>query len=402
MPWVVSVAVAVAVGFNLPITDTQPPVYLAHAVVLALLVLTVITGTHRAARTRFDGQATVLAVLVMVAGYGSLGTGNERFFADYAKLVTILASFYIFSLVFKNWPPEVSRLCVALVAGLLISTFAVVGLSQFALRIVQLGVASRLDVAGLGGFNTYAFVIAMGTVAIIYLMGEYRSRPFGRVRVMGLLAAAAYLMVFLLATFSRGGAVTMVVGVGIFVVASRNARDATLLVAAGAIGLAVVIGMLFQDLAPLAQRYTFADDATGTGRTAMWTFLLSEVARSPWGLLLGSGAGSIDYQLANFGGLPFTTIYSAHNAYLDVLVQYGLIGLTAITVFLIKSGRALLRLPRSAERALLLAIFGQICVGSLIDSYYGASQVGWLFGFLGALIWTVGRTRQTGPDTAGI
>jgi exopolysaccharide production protein ExoQ len=73
-------------------------------------------------------------------------------------------------------------------------------------------------------------------------------------------------------------------------------------------------------------------DATLTGRTDVWAALLPVAMQRP---VLGHGFGSFWTQTTR----ERFNIPSAHNGYLDVLLELGLVGLFLVSMFLVSSGR---------------------------------------------------------------
>lgn len=73
-------------------------------------------------------------------------------------------------------------------------------------------------------------------------------------------------------------------------------------------------------------------DLTLTGRTEIWAGLLPDVMRNP---ILGSGMGSFWTSMTR----NLHDIGEAHNGYLDVLLDFGVVGLLLIGIFIISSCR---------------------------------------------------------------
>lgn len=145
--------------------------------------------------------------------------------------------------------------------------------------------------------------------------------------------AAGIIFVADLLTFSRGGYLGLVAGTGAYLLAlapgfwSDRKNRARLALFAGVLILAFLSP-------PVASRFLSSfllSDASSTERIALWQEGLSAIAERP---LLGVGLGNY---LASARPLlaPETPFY-AHNLYLDIALEVGLIGLAAfLAVFIV-------------------------------------------------------------------
>lgn len=87
-------------------------------------------------------------------------------------------------------------------------------------------------------------------------------------------------------------------------------------------------------------------DVTLTGRAYLWELMLREVRHHPW---FGTGYGGFWLGLEGASGqIAYLVKWGypgqAHNGYLDILNELGVVGLGLLGVFLIEHGRALVRL----------------------------------------------------------
>ncbi len=184
------------------------------------------------------------------------------------------------------------------------------------------------DIARLGGTvgdpNAFAAVLVAGLPLAIALAAGRRWSP--GLRALG--AAGATLSVAGIAfSLSRGGFVALIVVLVMGLVFAGRWRAKLLLVVA--LIVLATGGYLLATPAAL-QRVTSSN--AGTGRTDLWTVGLRMVADRP---VLGVGAGnfadaSIRYLLRP-GRLPRSDLIAntpkvAHNTYLEVLVDLGLVG----------------------------------------------------------------------------
>lgn len=174
--------------------------------------------------------------------------------------------------------------------------------------------------------------------------------------------AAALALVFLALTASKtsGGLFVVAAVAGVLIEAAY--RNPGLRKVAFAVGLCVLLAVLNVS-GDIGERLaaTFDDPSSLTGRVQIWPVLLRYASDN---LLFGSGYGSFwaigtSSPVAEGGTEWLTLISHAHNGYLDLLVQTGLIGATlAVLGFVVHPARILLTrpLPPGAPRWLLGAV----------------------------------------------
>jgi O-antigen ligase len=168
--------------------------------------------------------------------------------------------------------------------------------------------------------NNVATLIAFG---LIPLFATLLSGKAGFVRrLMGWLALALGVYAMLLLA-SRG--MTVALGMALILMFARvlnNPRRSVpliLLATAGALVLASLPGS-----SNLAERFTQADVASANGRTPLWAAAIREIqTSSPAQLLFGHG---INYSLVVTSRVV-GFFYSVHNAYLQITLEFGLVGL---------------------------------------------------------------------------
>ncbi len=182
--------------------------------------------------------------------------------------------------------------------------------------------------------NQLAAVLVVALVLALALAAITRS-PGRRTVLIGA-GCLALLSVFL--TASRGGVIGLLAALLAGVVLARRHRGAAVGWAVGA----AVAGVLYVGLfAPgAAQRYSTSDG--GNGRTDIWKVGWRMVEAEP---LRGVGAGnfrdsSVHYVLAKPGSIASSDIiidqpHFAHNAYLEVLAELGVVGLALFGALLL-------------------------------------------------------------------
>ena len=178
-----------------------------------------------------------------------------------------------------------------------------------------------------------------------------------------LLAAAGLCVAALILTFSRGSFVALAV-VGCLYVLWRRSLKTVIVVA-----LVVGVGLL---LAPAAvfERLAAGEggglDAISAGRVnGLWLPLLPEVLRHP---LFGNGIGSILWSepMRNAAGQGVLAVTHPHNAYLEALLDTGVIGAVLLCGYFVHVFRKLRALGRDAALSPVLRGFFQGAAAGLV------------------------------------
>jgi O-antigen ligase len=119
--------------------------------------------------------------------------------------------------------------------------------------------------------------------------------------------------------------------------------------------LAAVAGFFFQRLAEI-------DDFTAVSRLAIWGGAFTVFARSP---ILGAGFGNLRGLMGGLLNLPDGWTGDAHNLYLELLAETGVIGFLVFGVLILLTLRTALKQLRKTEddfnKMTALAIFAAIC-----------------------------------------
>lgn len=248
--------------------------------------------------------------------------------------------------------------------------------------------------------NVLATLLIVSTVFAGALALVLRRAPLGRLLA---LTAAIVAIVAFLATFSRGGLVALAVVIVAGIVYGGRWRPA-LLVLALAVGL--IGSVYFRDTPSRAvSRLT---SASSTGRTDIWKVGMRMVKANP---IAGVGSGNFTiaephYLLApgSIGRPEFIidTPLVAHNAYLHVLAEMGLVGLSlflavlalsigsslrAVSIFRRRNERTL----EALARALIVALAGILAADFFLSEQYNKQL--WLLLAMGpALLAMAART----------
>lgn len=276
---------------------------------------------------------------------------------------------------------------------------AIVGLSAFAW--LALPAVSWSEIGETGIFDNKNTAGSMAMLAIVLLNGAVVAARRHAARA-ALLAVVLVAWAFLLATRSKTSlglaALMTLLGPALYLVASaRPAVRLTVLLAGAAAGLTALVlaaGAGFDDR---DLRLLLFGDLTFTGRTEIWQHLVVEIARRPW---VGHGFGSFwdtGALLNPIRSAPPTAwfmdaqlINTAHNGFLDVWLQNGLVGLTLAGLLVLRclwllSAEAAAH--EAAERAALVtALCFALCLvlNNSLESYLfrTGDPLGYLFVFL--------------------
>ena len=247
--------------------------------------------------------------------------------------------------------------------------------------------------------NELATLLMVCTVFAVALVIVLR-RASGA-RTLALLAAIGAAAAFF-ATFSRGGLVALAVVILAACVYAGRRRRAVVAVVLGML----LVGVVFLSVSGggAAQRLT---TDTSSGRTDIWTVGLRMVRAHP---IVGVGSGNYavaepHYLLTSPGLIKYTdfiikTPYPAHNIYLQVLVEMGVIGLALFLAVIVLSIHAAVKAvrmfgasgDRSLEilgRALVIAIVGMLAADFFVSDNY--SKQLWLLLALGPALLALAR-----------
>lgn len=259
-------------------------------------------------------------------------------------------------------------------------------------RLTSIGAFDSNDIAALLAF---AFPLALG-LAI---------RSTGLIRFIGI-AAVPISLATIAATASRGGVVALGVACLVYALGLRGMRRAvfvgSLLIGAGAVWFSAP--PLFRErmatLASLEEDYNLSETS---GRMAIWSRGLRQVWADP---IMGVGFDNFPFadgrSLAESGQTGKWS--AAHNAYVQVFVDLGIVGGAIYMMMLIgavrRAARQWTRKARDAAyRPELLAAISAFCAGALLLSH----AYFWpLFGLLG-LVYFADRAvsaNAASPDPA--
>lgn len=262
-----------------------------------------------------------------------------------------------------------------------------------------------------GDPNELAAVLVAGFFLAIALAGALRGSLALRV---GGIAAAALCMVGIFLSVSRGGLVALGVGVLCALFLAGRWRPAVALAAT----VAALAGVIyFAGFAPpsASERLTLADQ--GSGRVDIWTVGWRMVEDRP---VTGVGAGNFERSAIRYLLEPGSLLHDefivvspkvAHNIYLQVLAELGVVGLAAFLAILGFSlscaFKAAGRFRQSGDvsmellaRGLLLALIGLLVADFFVSEQY-SKQLWLLLGLAPALLALARRPPEEESPAGG-
>jgi putative inorganic carbon (hco3(-)) transporter len=336
----------------------------------ALLALTAGVAVIRFALTGSIGKVEpALAVFAALVATSLVGVTFAEDPFTVARITTMWAVFLIVAvLVASASPDQVEWLlvCLAVVGGVLgaITIFGLEG--QEALE--GGAIVSNRAQASFRHPTALALFLLL-TIPLALALSLRRARPFRPLLVAAGLAVAALLL-----THTRGAVIGFAVGMFIMLWWQPVRRLAVVLIALTvlvaslnfeAIESSPEVTVVSERLATIASLKTRHDD-----RLEIWSKTPTLIATHP---LLGVGQGNFaeaspELELADIGGLPYD---HAHNVFLNIGAELGLIGLALLGVFLFLLARVVvraLRRPDPRRYPLVLALAAALG-GLLVTSF---------------------------------
>jgi O-antigen ligase len=201
----------------------------------------------------------------------------------------------------------------------------------------------------------------------------------------------------LLLTQSRGGLLAFVAILLVHVFLSAPDRKTRI----RQVALVLIVCMLAAALAGFFfQRLGEIDDFTTVSRLAIWAGAFTVFARSP---LLGTGFGNLRTLMGGLLNLPDGWTGDAHNLYLELLAETGLIGFMVFGLLIVLALRTALRQLRRTENhfnkmigiAILAAICGVLVHGTVDYLFHTTPQVAALFFLVLALLSAQASVHET-------
>ena len=222
------------------------------------------------------------------------------------------------------------------------------------------GSESREFFAGIGlHANDLGRLYAVAYAFFLFAWAESRSRGFKLLCV----ASMAVVTTALVLTFSRGAFVGFMVVNGLFLLWRFNAKTAAI---ALLVGIALVLALPPEVFNRASLGFNEDANAVTAGRIdGIWLPLLPELWKSP---LWGNGLGSVMWSDALRNGLMFEVTHP-HSAYLEALLDVGVLGLAAYIAYFLHVWRKFRALGSNAFLSPELRGFYQGAAAGLLSFF---------------------------------
>ncbi|MEA2635788.1 MAG: hypothetical protein QOH92_2555 [Chloroflexota bacterium] len=371
-----------AVSFPFDLTTYAGPLKLTTSQALFLILVVVLVGRHFARtpppvhRTPLDlavvlfAAATVLSVLGLAGYYGD----------QLVALVKAAGGFLLFFIVTQSLRERREPWLViagVLGAGLLLSLMAVIPILQGTVSISDQNRLTAINVIDANLFAGY-LVILIPLALAAGLALRWRWAPVAAGVALLILGAAV------LATLSRGGWLGFVVGVAVMAVLLPGRRR-VILGTAGAVVFILLIGGL---AGPVAARL-----GTGSGASPFQTLLdrvpIWQAAITLWLQHPVFGIGLDNFNNYVLALNPDLDVNQAHDLFLNILAERGLLGIITFGIFLVVLFRTLARSLKLAsdrtDRILAVGVTASLAAflaDSLFDVAYYDYKILLLFWLL--------------------
>lgn len=326
---VVAALLAISTFFVSPIYET---LLIGHVLMILVIGAWILIRSPRA-------MFVALSVLIILASYllivGQVVEPGERMMVESLKYGLIL----VFIAAVIDFPVLARNTLFFLAFLIPISLLLYVTLSSD-----PLVYGGRLGVSMAGGDETD--MISANTIA--FAVNISVATFLGRKSKWFYYLAPVYVVLIYL-TQSRGGLLSFgVIGVAYFLRTRRMIYVAIL----GLLSLLLFVDMN-SEAGLLVQTFRL-DDATGSGRTVLYEMMWENMLANPITFLIGHGPGNVYFEI--YRG---TIIISAHNAYIEMVYTFGLLGVVATLYFILNVLRNFWKLPMDVLLyAILLMTYG--------------------------------------------
>lgn len=209
--------------------------------------------------------------------------------------------------------------------------------------------------------NRLAMALVISALLLLGLRAKLRN-PFGRLLVLGMVGLQVATIVV---TYSRGAVLGLGLGLLTLVLASgRNRARSMALVGAVALAVGFLAPERFWNRTETIVSYE--EDASAMGRIHAWKTAENIIQRRP---LTGIGAAAFTTAWASYApGEAGPTPYVAHNLFLEVAAELGIIALVGLCALIFACGRGALLVAKASRagavpdeaKALFAAIAGYL------------------------------------------
>ena len=352
-----------------------------------------------------------IGLVVIVAALGQM-LGDRRatpnFFADHRRLTLLILAYLAWCVLGMTWAQNTGdvaysleryipnflvfivvytaardRLDIRLLAGFFVLGAAIAAADAI---LSPPAASAYADVSRSGGTfgdpNYFAAVLVTGFALAIALSRARSLTVFGQATA---LVAAGLCLLGIMLSVSRGGLIALTVTLLSAVCLAGRWRGKLL---AATMVVALVGLVYFLAIAPpdARQRLT-SGQGGGSGRTTIWKIGWREVQHNP---IVGVGAGNfsdagaryflapglIDHNAGGYTAYFIDTPTVAHNTYLEVLAEEGIIGAAIFLAIVVSSlecaRRAAVRFRKAGDEEMELISYGLLCgaLGFLVASFF--------------------------------
>ena len=243
--------------------------------------------------------------------------------------------------------------------------------------------------------SDFAFILATTVPLTFWLLG---ASPRWRLPLLGVVALIAAAIVL---SLSRGTIVGLAAGLAWMVLVDR--RHVRLVLGGGLLALLVAVLVIRSDPSRFETALLYKQkvaDYNVTTRYDAWTAAAELAVEKP---LLGVGPGNFRFYYNELTDRPAGThnLFVAHNAYLDVAAELGLVAMVLFVLYLILiMGRLTVAArrgdgPPGYARALRVSLVIAVVAAAFVSEQYYPPF--WLLGGLATAVWAEGgRARRAG------
>jgi len=390
-----------ALTYPFDLTTYAGPLKLTTSEALLVILTTVLVGRllfQRGAavrRTPLDLAVLIFAWATLLSLFGLAGHYSDQLLA----LVKAAGGFLLFFIVTQSLREQRDvwlAIGAALAAGIVVTAATVVPIvtESQAVSDQTRAIGDVIDPNLYAGYLVLLIPLALAAGLAI----RRRVAPFATVVLMLLFLGA------LLATLSRGGWLGAAIGFAVMVAFLPGRRRLILAIVGGALALLLIAGLAGPVGSRLGNSSGPSPAATLESRLPIWSFALSVVVQHP---IFGIGVNNFGNYVDAFR--PDLDVNQAHDLFLNVLVERGIIGLAALVTFLFLLFRTLRRiasqslstgLARGPDSTRILAVgiiasFAAFLGDSLFDVAYYDYKILLLFWLLAGIAASLPAIKQS-------
>jgi hypothetical protein len=386
--YIVSFLLCISICFNTKLSEA-PPLFLSNLILFFIDTLLLLKVLFHLKKRFLSDIKQVFLLFIVISIIALLSYNNKNVVSVFPKLILGLFTYYSFSRYLLLYHKDISIVLFGLCFGTALSPFFQIEVAD----LTSLSTANRIKIDNLGNFNAYAFLIAVSLIISIYLLTKVKPL-FNKLLFV---CVQSPLLVVLLLTLSRGGFFALIMGFVLYNF-SVNKKTKIYLLLFAIFAFVVVGNILIQidgtDLFLNRFLNSEKNEDFDSGRSIVFLILLNDLFSSFFSFLFGFGLGAIDLKV-----FAESDILSAHNTYLDVFYSCGIVGLFFFMKYLFSVYKDIKVIPKSSEKSITIALFGQLIFCFFYDSYWGATQIGWIFPFFFAFFWALSQKSKLSSKT---